>query len=168
MTEDAMTNMTAVPELLTGEQVAGRIGLSRERVRQLTGRHDFPPAVGRIGRATVWRADDVDDYVRGVRAFMTVNGISIGIDKARELAVRLERASGHDPAAPAAKVASAIESLLDTGGAIHVTEEEAVAVFAAIQVWLEQTDVRVVGMPLQELRYLLFRELQDAGRFPRT
>ena len=52
-------------ELLAGAEVARRLGLSRERVRQLAtmpGR--FPTAVATVGTYRVWRWGDVTDWAR--------------------------------------------------------------------------------------------------------
>ena len=46
-------------ELVTGAEVARRLGSSRERVRQLAERDDFPRPIGRVGVAIVWRWPDV-------------------------------------------------------------------------------------------------------------
>lgn len=162
-----MSMIDHVPALLTGEEVADRLNLSRERVRQLTGRPDFPTPLGRIGRAIVWRDRDVDDYVSGVRAFFAVNDISIGLEKARELAARLERKVGLDSHSASAQVAKSIRELVKTGGAIRVTGDHASAVFAALQSWLADTDIDVFGEQLMTLRYRLFGDLQDARRIPR-
>lgn len=51
-------------ELVTGAEVARRLGLSRERVRQLAQRDDFPRPLGRVGNAIVWRWPDVDEWRR--------------------------------------------------------------------------------------------------------
>jgi predicted DNA-binding transcriptional regulator AlpA len=50
-------------ELLTGAEVARRVGMSRERVRQLasmTGR--FPPAIATVGGYRIWRWGDILDW----------------------------------------------------------------------------------------------------------
>jgi hypothetical protein len=49
-------------ELVTGAEVGRRLGISRERVRQLTARPDFPEPLGRIGPAKVWRWQQVLDW----------------------------------------------------------------------------------------------------------
>jgi predicted DNA-binding transcriptional regulator AlpA len=158
---------TQLENLITGAEVARRLGLSTERVRQLAGRPDFPPPAGRVGKAVVWKTSDVEDYAAGRRAFFAVNGISIGIDKARELAARLDRQAGAHRSSTAGRIAATIEGLLDTGGAIKVAAEDAEVVFGALQRWLEDTNVDVFGEQLMDLRYRLFADLQDAGRLPR-
>ena len=162
-----MTTPAATAELLTGEQVADRLGISRQRVQQLTGRGDFPHPVGRVGRAVVWRDADVDAYASGVRQFVAVNGYPMSISEAREIATRLVRRAAGDTTSSAAEVAALIREHLETGGAITVTGEHAEAVFAVIQKWLEDTDVDIVGKALMNLRYRLFAQLQDDGRIPR-
>ena len=159
---------TQLEDLITGAEVARRLGLSTERVRQLAGRADFPPPAGRVGKAVVWKTSDVEDYAAGRRAFFAVNGISIGIEKARELAARLDRRAGPRRNSTAGRIATTIENLLETGGAIKVSDEDAEIVFGALQGWLEDTNVDVFGEQLMELRYRLFAELQDAGRIPRS
>lgn len=50
-------------ELLTGAEVGRRLGLSRERVRQLAAdRTRFPPPILAIGKAFVWQWGDVLDW----------------------------------------------------------------------------------------------------------
>jgi predicted DNA-binding transcriptional regulator AlpA len=158
---------TQLEDLITGAEVGRRLGISTERVRQLAGRPDFPPPAGRVGKAVVWKTSDVDEYAAGRRAFFAVNGTSVGIDKARELAARLDRHAGADRDSIAGRIAATIDGLLETGGAIKVTGEEAEVVFGALQKWLEDTNVDVFGEHMMELRYRLFADLQDAGRIPR-
>ncbi|KPM56907.1 hypothetical protein ACG83_03460 [Frankia sp. R43] len=43
--------------------VARRMGLSRERVRQLTHSPGWPRPVGRVGSARCWDADDIDEWI---------------------------------------------------------------------------------------------------------
>ena len=163
-----MPKLNDVPELLTGEQVAARLGISRQRVQQLVDRPDFPPPAGRAGRAVMFRAPDVDAYARGVRAFVAVNGVSIGIDKARELAARLDREAHGDLNSVPAQVSAKLRALLESGGAMRVVRDEALTVLGVLQTWLGDTDLDVFGERLMTLRYLLYGELQDAGLIPRT
>lgn len=161
--------MSAIQELLTGEQVAERLGLSRQRVQQLSGRPDFPPPAGRVGKATVWRAGDVDDYSRGIRRFIAINGVAVPIELAHELAVRLKKQTRTNTFPKAsATVGDRLAPLLETGGSLTVAGEDAYAIFAALQTWLEQTNVDVFGERLMTLRYQLFGDLQDAGMIPLT
>jgi predicted DNA-binding transcriptional regulator AlpA len=51
-------------ELVTGAEAARRLGISRERVRQLAQRDDFPEPVGRLGSYTVWRWRDVERWAK--------------------------------------------------------------------------------------------------------
>lgn len=55
--------MSELEQLLTGADVARRLGVSRERVRQLAERDDFPAPLGRVGNYIVWRAGDVDAWI---------------------------------------------------------------------------------------------------------
>lgn len=153
-----------VEELISGAEVARRLGLSTERVRQLAGRPDFPLPAGRVGQAVVWKEGDVAEYAAGRRAFFSVNRRSIGVDKGRELAARLRHQATFMPRAVSAQVAATIDQVLETGGAINVSDKEAEAVFAALQQWLIDTDVDVFGSDLMDLRYSLLADLQDAGR----
>ena len=49
---------------MSGAEIGRRLGVSRERVRQLTRRAEFPPPLGRVGPAFVWRWNDVDEWRR--------------------------------------------------------------------------------------------------------
>lgn len=49
-------------DLVTGGEIARRLGISRERVRQLAQRPDFPPPLGRLGSANVWGWKAVDEW----------------------------------------------------------------------------------------------------------
>lgn len=51
-------------DLVTGAEIGRRLGISRERVRQLAQRADFPPPIGRLGSANVWGWDAVDEWRR--------------------------------------------------------------------------------------------------------
>lgn len=44
--------------------IARRMGLSRERVRQLTHTAGFPPPVGRLYGARAWATNDIDEWIR--------------------------------------------------------------------------------------------------------
>jgi hypothetical protein len=166
--EVALEAVMKIPELLTGEQVATRLGISRERVRQLAGRPDFPPPLGRIGKAIVWSEDDVDAYANGVRRFFIVNGISIGTERARELAARLEREAGPggtEKRNRARALASAVSSQLEVGGGMNISDKEAATVFDVLQKWLDDVGVDAFGEQLMDLRYRLYADLDDAGAF---
>jgi predicted DNA-binding transcriptional regulator AlpA len=156
-----------VPDLLTGEQVADRIGLSRQRVQQLTGRPDFPPPYGRIGKAVTWRADDVDAYIAGIRKFVTVNGYSLSDAQVRELATRLHAQSDQLPRA-ASELADRLDEIAPNGGATTATGEHALALFIALDRWLGETNVDAFGEKLMNLRYTAFGDAQDAGLLKRT
>jgi predicted DNA-binding transcriptional regulator AlpA len=51
-------------ELVTGAEIARRLGVSRERVRQLAEETGFPPALGRLGASKVWRWADVRAWAK--------------------------------------------------------------------------------------------------------
>lgn len=48
-------------ELVTGAEIARRLGVSRERVRQWASdaKYGFPETIGRFGSAKLWRWGDV-------------------------------------------------------------------------------------------------------------
>lgn len=54
--------MSELDQLVSGADVARRLGVSRERVRQLAERDDFPEPLGKIGPAIVWRWADVEQW----------------------------------------------------------------------------------------------------------
>lgn len=43
--------------------IARRMGLSRERIRQLTHTESWPAPVGKVGSARCWDADDIDQWL---------------------------------------------------------------------------------------------------------
>ncbi|MFG3715776.1 helix-turn-helix transcriptional regulator [Micromonospora sp. NPDC047730] len=54
-----------MPDHLYGPQeIADRLGVSRERVRQLTLRADWPAPYDRLAMGTVWRIADVEAWIR--------------------------------------------------------------------------------------------------------
>ena len=55
-------SQTTIDGLVTGAEAARRLGISRERLRQLATREDFPAPLGVLGRATVWRASDIAEW----------------------------------------------------------------------------------------------------------
>lgn len=60
-------------ELVTGAEIARRLGVSRERVRQWASdsRYGFPADLGRFGSAKVWRWADVARWNEERRAGAT-------------------------------------------------------------------------------------------------
>ena len=63
--EDRMTQRGQEPQdLVTGAEIGRRLGISRERVRQLAQRPDFPAPIGRLGPANVWGWNVVDEWRR--------------------------------------------------------------------------------------------------------
>jgi predicted DNA-binding transcriptional regulator AlpA len=53
---------TALDDLVTGAEAARRLGVSRERLRQLSIREDFPSPLGTLGRANVWRDTEIAEW----------------------------------------------------------------------------------------------------------
>lgn len=58
-------------DLVTGAEVARRLGVSRERVRQLAEKPGFPPALGRFGNYIVWRWADVEKWAKSAGRTVT-------------------------------------------------------------------------------------------------
>jgi hypothetical protein len=56
-----------VPKLWTSKDIAERLGVSSERVRQLSHRADFPAPVGEVGHIRVWSADDIEAWITEYR-----------------------------------------------------------------------------------------------------
>ena len=54
--------MTELADLVTGAEIARRLGVSRTRAHQLADQPDFPDALGRVGQAKVWRWADVERW----------------------------------------------------------------------------------------------------------
>ncbi|OAA23581.1 hypothetical protein UG55_103515 [Frankia sp. EI5c] len=52
-----------IPKLWTSKDVAGRLKVSSERVRQLSHRDDFPEPVGEVGHIRVWAENDVEEWI---------------------------------------------------------------------------------------------------------
>ena len=50
---------TAIDELVTRREIAQRLGISPERVRQLSLHRRFPRPAGTVGRARAWRRDEI-------------------------------------------------------------------------------------------------------------
>jgi predicted DNA-binding transcriptional regulator AlpA len=53
-------------DLVTGAEIARRLGVSRARAHQLSGRPDFPRPIGRVGNYVVWRWSDVKGWLPSV------------------------------------------------------------------------------------------------------
>jgi prophage regulatory protein len=66
-------------ELVSGAEIGRRLGISRERVRQLTRRADFPVPLGRVGPSLVWRWDEIDDWRRSHRLQPSLTVRSSGV-----------------------------------------------------------------------------------------
>ncbi|MDT3441312.1 helix-turn-helix domain-containing protein [Pseudofrankia sp. BMG5.37] len=52
-----------IPKLWTSKDIAARLDVSSERVRQLSHRDDFPPPVGEVGHIRVWSEEDVEQWI---------------------------------------------------------------------------------------------------------
>ncbi|XTZ14293.1 helix-turn-helix transcriptional regulator [Micromonospora echinospora] len=46
------------------QEIGDRLGVSRERVRQLTLRPDWPAPYDRLAMGTVWRKKDIEEWIR--------------------------------------------------------------------------------------------------------
>ena len=53
-----------VADLVSAAEIARRLSLTRERVRQLAATETFPTPLGRIGRSHIWRWADVERWAR--------------------------------------------------------------------------------------------------------
>jgi predicted DNA-binding transcriptional regulator AlpA len=53
-------------DLVTGGEIAKRLGVSRARAHQLAARPGFPPPLGRVGQAKVWRWSEVRAWLPSV------------------------------------------------------------------------------------------------------
>jgi prophage regulatory protein len=53
-------------DLVTGGEIANRLGMSRARVHQLATRPDFPEPLGRVGQSKVWRWSDIRAWLPAV------------------------------------------------------------------------------------------------------
>lgn len=49
--------------LLSTSDVGRRLGVGRERGRQIVNRDDFPDAKQQVGRTRLWRSSDVEKWV---------------------------------------------------------------------------------------------------------
>ena len=57
-----MSAAVTIDELVTGSEAVRRLGISRERVRQLAQRDDFPEPLGRVGASIVWRWAELEKW----------------------------------------------------------------------------------------------------------
>lgn len=55
------------PELAGSQEVAQILGVSRQQLRNLIARGDFPEPVAQLACGPVWLADNVRAYVRPLR-----------------------------------------------------------------------------------------------------
>jgi hypothetical protein len=81
-------------DLVSGAEIGRRLGVSRERVRQWAShpKYEFPPSLGRVGGAKVWRWGGVAEWAeaRGSRDQAS------GSKPAKRRAERLHKGEGHD------------------------------------------------------------------------
>ncbi len=56
-------DMDVVPKLWTTKDIAERLAVSSERVRQLSHRDDFPKPVGEIGHIRMWSVVDIESWI---------------------------------------------------------------------------------------------------------
>ncbi|ONH55433.1 RNA polymerase subunit sigma-70 [Frankia sp. CcI49] len=54
--------MGDVPQLWTTKDIGARLGISRERARQLSHDEAFPAPIGRVGHIRMWSADDIERW----------------------------------------------------------------------------------------------------------
>lgn len=54
--------MTELDDLVTGAEIGRRLGVSTQRAHQLARMDGFPPAVGKVGSAIVWRWPEVEAW----------------------------------------------------------------------------------------------------------
>jgi hypothetical protein len=60
-----MCPLVELNELITGGELARRLGISRQRMHQLREFDPaFPPALGKVGHAFVWRWPDVQAWAK--------------------------------------------------------------------------------------------------------
>ena len=60
-----MAPLVELSELITGGELARRLAISRQRMHQLRESDPaFPPALGKVGHAFVWRWPDVQAWAR--------------------------------------------------------------------------------------------------------
>jgi hypothetical protein len=53
-------------DLVTGAEIARRLGRTKARAHQLANRPDFPAPLGRVGQAKVWRWSDIKTWLPSV------------------------------------------------------------------------------------------------------
>jgi predicted DNA-binding transcriptional regulator AlpA len=56
--------MGDLPQLWTTKDIAARLGVSRERARQLSHGDDFPRPAGQVGHIRVWSADAIEEWIK--------------------------------------------------------------------------------------------------------
>jgi prophage regulatory protein len=57
-----------MPILMGASEIRSRLGgISRQRVSQLTQAEDFPKPYARLTQGSIWRAEDVENWIREYR-----------------------------------------------------------------------------------------------------
>lgn len=55
--------LLSVDQLVGAAEIADLLGVSRQRVTQLTSRGDFPRPVATLAMGKIWRRDDVEEWI---------------------------------------------------------------------------------------------------------
>lgn len=58
-------------KLMGAREIEVRLGVSRQRVQQLTQRADWPAPFDTLSMGKVWRIEDVEDWIREHRPDLT-------------------------------------------------------------------------------------------------
>lgn len=56
--------MNKLSDYVSGAEAARRLGISRQRLMQLTEKEGFPEPLGQLGRSNVWRAADIAAWAK--------------------------------------------------------------------------------------------------------
>jgi hypothetical protein len=64
-TDEADRRLNERPEIVGVTEVAGMLGVSKQRVSALSKRVDFPAPLARLGSGPVWRAGDLSTFAGG-------------------------------------------------------------------------------------------------------
>ena len=59
-----MLTTVAEERLMGAQEIADRLGVSRQRVTQLTARPDWPAPVATLALGRVWRSEDIERWIR--------------------------------------------------------------------------------------------------------
>jgi predicted DNA-binding transcriptional regulator AlpA len=60
--------------LMGAAEIAKRLGVSRQRVFQITNGKGFPDPVTKLAMGNVWRGEDVEDWIRQHRPDLAQSG----------------------------------------------------------------------------------------------